>query len=132
MAAKSAYLAKKNLDHNLRNVAYTPATTWFLALYTSNPTGADSGTEVSGSGYARQAITFVAASGSSSGITENVADVTFPQATADYPAPVTHWGIRDASSGGNLLYYGAFTPAKTITLGITPAVAAGAIDLTET
>ncbi|WP_026487646.1 phage tail fiber protein [Caldanaerobius polysaccharolyticus] len=113
MAAISTYLANKLLDHTLRNVAYTPPTTVYVALYTSNPGAGDTGTEVSGGGYARQQITFNVASG---GQITNNADVVFPVATASW-GTVTHIGIRDAAAGGNLLYYMPLDVTKTIDAG---------------
>jgi len=121
MAAISTYLANKLLDHSLRNVSYTPPTAVYVALYKSNPTAADTGTEVSGGGYARQQITFNV---SSSGQITNNADVVFPTATASW-GTVTHVGIRDASSGGNLLYYMPLDVQKTIDAGDQLKIPAG-------
>lgn len=72
----------------------------YLALYTSDPTVAGSGTEVTGGSYARKAITFGAVAGSS--ISNSVA-ITF---TGMPTATVTHWGIKDAVSAGNLKTFG--------------------------
>ncbi len=121
MAAISTYLANKLLDHSLRNVSYTPPTAVYVALYKSNPTAADTGTEVSGGGYARRQITFNV---SSSGQITNNADVVFPTATASW-GTVTHVGIRDASSGGNLLYYMPLDVQKTIDAGDQLKIPAG-------
>lgn len=110
MAAISTYLANKLLDHSLRNVAYTPPATVYLALYTSNPGPDNTGTEVSGGGYTRQPVTFSAAS---AGQIVNSADVVFPVATAAW-GTITHVGVFDAATGGNLLYYAALSAAKTI------------------
>ena len=121
MAAISTYLANKLLDHTLRNVAYTPPATVYVALYTSNPGPGDTGTEVSGGGYARQQATFNVASG---GQITNDADIIFPVATASW-GTVTHIGIRDASTGGNLLYYMPLDVAKTIDAGDQLKIPAG-------
>jgi len=96
MSALSDYLENKLLDHALGTAAYTMPTV-YVALYTSDPTDADTGTEVSGGGYARQTVTFNAASGGSA---SNAGDITFPQATADW-GTITHIGLRDAATGGN-------------------------------
>lgn len=72
-----------------------------LALYTSNPGVGNTGTECTGGSYARKPITFGAVSGST---IANSAALTFsgmPTAT------VTHWGILDALTNGNLKVYGA-------------------------
>jgi hypothetical protein len=71
-----------------------------LALYTSNPTAADSGTEVSGGSYVRKPITFGAVTG---GSISNTVAVTF---TGVPTATITHFGVRDALSGGDLKVYG--------------------------
>lgn len=76
------------------------AGTPYLALYTSNPTAADSGTEVSGGSYARKAITFGSVSG---GQIKNTAAISFPGMPT---ANVTHFGIRSAASGGTLRLFG--------------------------
>ena len=101
--AKSNYLEAALLDHVLRNTAYTSPTTVYAALMTSNPTDADTGTEVTGGSYAREAITFGAASG---GTITNSASVTFQALPA---TTITHVAVYDASTSGNLLYYGALT-----------------------
>lgn len=79
----------------------------------NSPNDNNSGTEVSGGAYAREAATFSAPVG---GVTSNSVDITFTQATASW-GTVTHFGILDASSGGNLLYHGALTTAKTVDNG---------------
>lgn len=124
MAGKlSTYLANELLDHTLNNASYTQPTTVYLALYTSNPTADDSGTEVSGGSYSRQSISFGAAA---SAAISNNATLTFSSLPT---AVVTHWGIRDASSGGNLLFYGAFDSEYNINSGDQMAFNTGNIDV---
>ena len=125
MSALSDYLENKLLDHALGTAAYTMPTV-YVALYTSDPTDADTGTEVSGGGYARQTVTFNAASGGSA---SNASDITFPQATADW-GTITHIGLRDAATGGNLLWHGALDQAKTVTNGDTFVIPAGSLTIT--
>jgi hypothetical protein len=115
--AVSNYLAVALLNEVFRNTAYTQPTVVYVALYTSNPTAADSGTEVSGGSYSRQSVTFSAPVVDSGKQTiRNNAEVVFPIATADWGA-ITHVGIRDASTTGNLLYYGALTNQRTVLSG---------------
>jgi len=116
MSAASDYLENKVLDHFLGTASTSAPANVYLALFTSDPTDAGSGTEVSTSGtnYARQAITF---SSASSGSTSNSADVQFSQATGSGFGTVTHFGIYDASTAGNLLFHGALTTSKTIDAG---------------
>ncbi len=111
----SDYLEAAVLNHVLRGVTYTPPAARCVALYTSNPTDADTGTEVSGGGYARQSVTFAAPAG---GAVQNTADIVFPTATAAW-GTITHVGIRDAVTGGNLLFYGSLSTPKTIGVGDT-------------
>jgi hypothetical protein len=125
MAALSNYAENKLLDHLLGTVAFTMPTQVHLALYTSDPTDADSGTEVSGGSYARQAVDFDAASG---GATDLTADVTFPQASANW-GTITHVGLRDAATGGNLLMHGALAASKVIDSGDTFRIAAADLDV---
>lgn len=134
MLAVSNYLADRILNGVFRNTAYTFPTTVYIALYTSNPTGADTGTEVSGGGYARRAITFGAPATENVEIyhpdtgvivtvprrvIKNTNEIVYPTATANWNL-ITHVGIRDALTGGNLLYYGAVKNQKTI--GISDVV----------
>lgn len=126
MSAFSNYLENELLDHTLATGAYTAPGTVYLSLYTSDPTDADSGTEVSGNGYARQAITFGAAS---SGTASNSSEETFTASGGSF-GTVTHFGIHDASSSGNLLYHGALTSSRTVGDGESLVFAIGSIDIT--
>lgn len=110
MAAMSDYLKNAILNATLRGQVWTPPTKVYLALYTSNPTGANTGTEVTGGTYARKEIAFAAPANGSS---PSSADVLFPVATAGW-GTVTHLGIMDSLTAGNLLYHGASTGTKTI------------------
>lgn len=123
MSAASNYLELKLLDHALGTASFTAPSNVYLGLFTSDPTDADSGTEVttSGSAYGRQTITFDAAA---SGSAASAATVTFSAATANW-GTITHIGIYDASTAGNLLFHGAVTTSKTIESGDTFQVSAG-------
>ena len=126
MAALSDHAENLLLDWAMTGGAATRPTAWYLALYTAAPSDAGGGTEVSTGGYTRQAITFSAASG---GATSNTADVSFTAAGADY-GTVTHVGVFDASTAGNLLWHGAMTASKTVEDGDTITFAIGNVDLT--
>jgi len=125
--AVSNFLATALLNQVFRNTAYTRPTTVYLALYTSNPTAADTGNEVSGGSYARRQVTFSAPAvvGGKQTIT-NTDDIAFPTATADW-GNITHVGIRDAVTGGNLLYYGVADNPKTILNGDVIKLLAGSL-----
>ncbi len=126
MADFSDYLENAILNTFFRNQAFTPAAGAFLALYTAAPTDAGGGTEVSGSGYARKPITFGAAS---SGAISNTAAVEFT-ATGGNFGNITHVGIFNAATGGNLLAWKAITPI-TINNGDTISFPIGDIDVTQ-
>lgn len=109
----SNYLENALINATLRNTSYTTPSVVYAALFTTDPTDAGTGTEVSGGSYARKAITFGAPS---NGASTNSAAVEFDQATGNW-GTITHFGIYDASSSGNLLYHGALTSSKTIETG---------------
>lgn len=92
--------------------AVTRPTAWYVALFTSDPAEAGSGTEVSGTGYARTAGTFSVTGDTAA----NTANIEFPVAGASW-GTITHAAIFDASSGGNMIGYGALASAKTIASG---------------
>ena len=100
-----------------------------LALLTAAPNDAGGGTEVSGNGYGRQTVTFDAATGTG-GTTSNSANVTFTASGGNF-GNVTHIGIFDASTSGNLLWHGAMAGSgKQVNAGDSIQFATGSIDLT--
>lgn len=126
MAAFSDYLEAAMLDATLRNTSYTSPTTCYLALYTSNPGDDNSGTECSGTNYARQSAAFSRTNATAS----NTSNITFPTAGSGGWGTLTHFGVLDAVSSGNLLYHGALTASKAITEGDVFRVEAGQLDIT--
>jgi len=108
----SYYLQNKFIDHVLRNTPITSGSKNWVALYTDNPTAADTGTEVAFSGsYARAYVREEGTVGypfsvGTDGYTRNSYTITFNYPTATW-GTITHWGLRDAPTGGNLYYYGA-------------------------
>jgi len=125
MSAMSDFLENEILDHVLGTGSYTMPTA-YVGLSTGSFGDDNSGTELSGSAYTRKTIAFAAASSASAATN---ATVTFPTATGSWGA-VSHWGIFDASTSGNLLIHGAFAAAKTIGNGDVLRINSG--DLTVT
>jgi hypothetical protein len=126
MAEISNYLENAIINATLRNTTYTSPATVYVSLWTSDPTDAGSGTEVSGGSYARTAVTFGAPSG---GVSTNSAAVEFPQATASWG--IIGWiGINDASTSGNLLYHTALDTSKDIDSGDIFKIATGNLSVT--
>jgi hypothetical protein len=128
MAEMSNYLENALLNATLNATTYTAPATVYVSLWTSDPTDAGSGTEVSGGSYARTAVSFATASGTSGNVL-NDADVTFPTATASWG--VVGWiGINDAATSGNLLYHTALDTSKTIDSGDIFKISTGNLSVT--
>lgn len=144
MSSLSDYLENKLVDHVLRGQTLTPPATLYVALFTAAPSDAGGGTEVSGGAYARVTVTgslanwagtqsagSTTASTGTGGQTSNNAAVTFPAPSGANWGAVTHFGIFDASTAGNLLFWAALTTPKTINDGdAAPSFAAGALTVT--
>jgi hypothetical protein len=122
----SNYLENALINGTLRGTTYTAPTTVYVGLYTSDPTDADTGTEVSGGSYARQSVTFGAPS---NGVSTNSSAIEFPQATASW-GTVGWIGIEDALTSGNLLYHTALDTSKTIDTGDIFKIAIGSLSVT--
>jgi len=121
----SNYLETELLDHVFAGNAYTSPTTVYVGLFTSAPSEAGGGTEVSGGSYVRKAGSF-----SVSGNTATTsAAIEWPTATASW-GTITSIGIYDASSGGNLLAYANLSSSKTIASGDVFRIPTGDIDIT--
>ena len=126
MAEMSNFLENALINATLRNTTYTSPATVYVSLWTSDPTDAGSGTEVSGGSYARTAVTF---GSPSNGVTTNNADVTFPTATASWG--VVGWiGINDAVTSGNLLYHSPLDTSKVIDSGDIFKIITGNLSVT--
>ena len=107
--------------------AVTRPSSFYVALFTPNPAEDASGTEVSttGTAYARQSVTFSVSGNTAT----NTAAIEFPTATASY-GTVTHVGVYDASTGGNLIAYAALTTSKAIETGDVMRINASDLDVT--
>jgi len=121
----SNYLETKILDHVFGGTAYTAPGTLYLALFTAAPGEAGGGTEVSGTAYTRKSVAFT----TSGDTTSNTAAVEFDTAGSAW-GTVTHVGIYDASTAGNLMAYAALSASKTIESGDVFRVPAGDLDIT--
>ena len=128
MAEMSNYLENALINATLRNTSYTSPTNVYVCLFTTDPTDAGTGTEVSGGSYTRQSVTFAAPS---NGVSASNAAVEFPQATGSW-GTVTHIGILDALTTGNLLYHTALDVSKAIDTGDIFKIASGSLTVTLT
>lgn len=132
MAGFTDFLENEVLDHLFSAATYTAPATTYIALSTTTPTDAGGNfTEPVGNNYARVAFTNDATNwpAASGGAKSNGVAITFPEASGSW-GTVTHVGIYDASSGGNLLCWGALTVSKAITSGDTAQFAVGDLDIT--
>lgn len=119
----SNYAENKLLDHVLGTTTFTKPATAYLALYTVAPTDSTSGTEVTGGSYARQVVTFSAASSGTTSNTGNVDFTNMPTCT------VVAVAVCDALTSGNILVYGTLNANKVVSSGDTLRVPAGDLDI---
>jgi hypothetical protein len=126
MANLSDWSENNLLDWLMGGASPTRPTARYVALFTAAPSDTGGGTEVSGGGYARQAITCGAAAG---GTTSNDNEITFTATGADF-GTVTHIGIFDATTAGNLLWHGALAASKAVGDGDSLVFAVGDLDFT--
>ena len=142
MSAMSNYLENKLVDQMFRAQAFTFPSTLYVGLFTAAPSDTGGGTEVTGGSYARASVTAslanfagtqaaasTVASSGTGGQTSNNSAITFATPTANWGA-VNHFGIFDAASAGNLLFWGALTIAKTINQADTVTFPAASLSVT--
>lgn len=134
MSKMSDYLEGQLRAHLFRTASFTKPAALHVSLHTADPTDDASGTEVSGGSYARVQrdpldANWTAAS-ATDGVTDNAAAITFPSPTANWGV-ITHFGIWDAATVGNMLIHGALTTPKTVNSGdAAPSFAIGSLDIT--
>lgn len=109
------------------------AGSFYVSLHTADPgeTGDQSTSEIAYTGYARVAIARTSGGFTlTSSTISNTALVQFPQCTGG-SGTASHFGIgTDLSSAGNLLFKGALTSPLSVSNGIQPQFAAGALTVT--
>ncbi len=131
MANLSDFLESALLSHVFRTTAYTQPTAIFVALFTAAPSDTGGGAEVTGGAYARVSVARADAQWTvpgAAGLIDNVNAITFPTASASW-GTVTHIGLFDAATAGNLLMHGALTTSKTVGSGDTFSLAVGQLDI---
>lgn len=128
MAALSDHAENLLLNWLMTTDSVTRPTAWYVGLFTAAPNDAGGGTEISGDGYSRQSATWDTATGTG-GTTANDSDISFTASGGNW-GDVTHIGIFDASTDGNLIWHGAMTSSKTVNDGDTLQFSTGNIDLT--
>lgn len=124
--SKSNYLENKMLDHALGTTAFTQPTNQYLALHTADPTDAGSGAELStsGTGYARLAVDFNAASGGTA--TGPTSAKEFTNSSGSSWTQVTHFGVYDGSADATATVNGAVSSSTSVTVdGKSGTIAVG-------
>lgn len=96
----------------LTNSAATRPTAWYIGLFTATPGETGGGTEVSTGAYARVAVTFTV-SGTAPTQGANSATLDYPTASGSW-GTITHAAVFDASTSGNMLWYGALSASVAI------------------
>jgi len=123
------YSANRLLDRNFGGVAYTPPATMYFGLSTTtiqiDGTGA---TEPSGGNYARVAFVNDKTNWgtAANGTLANLVAATFPESSASW-GTITHVFISDALTGGNIWFFDALSPSRTVASLTTVLFAIGAI-----
>lgn len=129
MAGFTDYLENKVLLHVFGGSAYTAPSTLYVGLFTAAPSDTGGGTECSGGSYARKSMPDMTVSGTSPTQATNGAAVEFATSTGAW-GTVTHCGVFDAASSGNLLGWAALTASKTVSSGDVFRFDAGDLDIT--
>lgn len=142
MSAMSDVLENRLVDHIFRAQTFTAPTNLFIGLLTAAPSDSGGGTEVSGNNYSRatvacslanwagtQSAGSTTASSGTGGQTSNNNAITFATPSGTW-GTVTHFGIYDAASAGNLLFWGALTISKTINQSDTVTFPAASLTVT--
>jgi len=127
-----ANVAKQNtLNFFARNQSVTQPTQLYLALYSTNPTDADTGTEASYDGYQRQAVTFTAPQlTGGTAVIQNSAQIQFGVVPTS-SGTIAYAGLKTASTGGDLIYYGALAATYQLNQGVQPIVPIGNLTISE-
>ena len=116
MSGFSDYLENSLVSATLRGGSYVGGAV-YVALFKTDPTDAATGAEVTDPSYQRQrAHASVVSDGftaPANGLTSNARTLTFPAITAAQ-VTITHWGIFDAQTGGNLLFHAPLQVNKTL------------------
>ena len=115
----------ETLEWLFTSTTVTRPTAWYIGLYTVAPTDTGGGTEVSGSAYAREVVTFSVTGDTAT----NGSAIEWETATGTWGV-ITAIGVFDALTSGNLIAYGNLTDTKTITTGDIFRISAGNLDIT--
>lgn len=132
MASFSDYLENAVLDHIFGDGTLTITAPTYLALCTTVPTDASTGStivEATYTGYARKSVAAADMSAAASGSKTNSAAITFAACTAS-SSTIIGWALCDAATVGNVLCWGTCTSTVISTTQTPATVAIGALVVT--
>lgn len=129
MSDMSSFLKVKLLNLTLNGTSYAGVDDPYVSLHTADPTDAGTGTEVSGTGYARVQAEFNTATGTDASETTST-DTTWAAAGSGGWGTVGWIGLWDASISGNMIYHTALDASKTIDEGDVFKITAGNLTVT--
>lgn len=139
MSKFSNYTENNIIETTLRGAAYPVPASINLALFTADPTDANTTANEVGTAawpaYVRKdaADGGVISSGwtaAADGVSSNAKVITFPANNGSGNVTVTHIGIYDAATGGNLLYHAPLVASKTLLPGDVISFSIGALTVT--
>lgn len=105
---------------------FTTSTTYYLALFTTDPGTTGASGEVTGGSYARQAIQFAAASAGSKASSDAQSFTSMPAEAGGIP----YLGIFTAATAGTYLGGGTVSGVSSVASGDTVSFAIGAVTMT--
>ncbi len=120
------------LDHLFGDPATTITAPTYLALCTTVPTDASTGStivEATYTGYARKSVAASDMSAAASGSKTNSAAITFAACT-NGTSTIIGWALCDAATTGNVLCWGTATSTVISTTQTPATIAIGALVVT--
>lgn len=139
MSAFSDYMESGLLNYTLRGQSFTQPTAIWVALFEADPTDANTtANELGDSAYARQdaADGGTIDAGWSAPFTDGTGTAVTNEIALEYPpiadgaVTVSHFGLYDASTAGNLLYHGAFDTPRDLQVDDVVAIGIAALKIT--
>ena len=130
---KSNAMSTKIINYFCRQETISPTSQpqLYLALYVNNPTGADTGTEASYTGYARQPVTFSVPYNVGEAIAiETVAEIQFPP-VPENSGSISFAALRTAETDGELIYFGELATTFHLNEGVQPVIPTGGLVVVE-
>lgn len=139
MSKFSNYTETNIIETTLRGAAFPVPSAVYLALFTADPTDANvTANEVGIAAWPAYVRKDAADGGAISsgwtapadGVSTNAKAITFAANNGAGNVTVTHIGMYDASTGGNLLYHAPLVSSKTLLPGDVISFGIGALTVT--